>query len=812
MQFLFPSLAWGFLLVLVPLIIHLINLVRHRRTHWAAMEFLLESYRKHRRWVWLKQALLIASRMLAVAVAVAMLAQWVSGSRWLSFISQTTTHHYILLDDSASMADTGANGSAYQAALKAIQAIASSNEARDGLNLMTIIRTSRAAVASARSSSSSSPDGKPVEKPSENSSNTTLKADAVADILARTIPSNPESLLTKINATSPTSLECGFGEALELIFPLLQQSVAEKPIVYLLSDFRNKDWNNAQALRQQIQSIRRDEVDLQLVDCISDRHENLTLESISPKQEVLAAGVPAMMNITVRNHGLTPARNVTVRVQGIDYSDKEPEQKPSLAHSGLITELPPLVFDRIEPGESVTRNVQILFPRSGSHVVEAQLPPDALLSDNAARCVLDLQEGIRVLLIDGDPTRKHSFYLESALNPGGAAKTGLVMSHEGPEFLRDTDVGVLQNYACIFIQAVPAFDPRAIENLHRYVSRGGGLAVFFGEQMSIADYLRYNASWSKPIAGAENTTPLMPFQIKGPADLKSLTGESIPDMMAENHPISAPFFGLSNSPFQFVRIQRFVELESDFQNPNTSGTNTRPSSTEWKSVASLRNGQPLLIDHSVGEGRILFGMLAFDRQWTNWPQDPTFVVTALKMVGYLASFRLPETSRLAGTPLRWTFSSQEYLPETQILCPPPSGSNTKAILNVNAVPAGETLLQAGLDASTENASDETIRAIVAAGNFEWWVTTTQGARTVKNFARNTPPMEGDLEKITLPDLNRNLSGIKYSYKSSDAMGTSSALAGFSNRNMLLMFLLLGLLLFEQWLAWSASYHLPVRNS
>ena len=41
MQFLFQPLAWGFLLVLLPLLIHLINLLRHRRTHWAAMEFLL---------------------------------------------------------------------------------------------------------------------------------------------------------------------------------------------------------------------------------------------------------------------------------------------------------------------------------------------------------------------------------------------------------------------------------------------------------------------------------------------------------------------------------------------------------------------------------------------------------------------------------------------------------------------------------------------------------------------------------------------------------------------------------------------------
>ena len=125
MQFLFQPLAWGFLLVLLPLLIHLINLVRHRRTQWAAMEFLLESYRKHRRWVWLKQAQLIASRMLAVAIAVAMLAQWISGSRWLSLMGQTTVHHYVILDDSASMGDMASNGSAYQAAMGALQSIAS---------------------------------------------------------------------------------------------------------------------------------------------------------------------------------------------------------------------------------------------------------------------------------------------------------------------------------------------------------------------------------------------------------------------------------------------------------------------------------------------------------------------------------------------------------------------------------------------------------------------------------------------------------------------------------------------------------------
>ena len=43
MQFLHQPLTWAFFLVLVPLLIHLINLMRHRRVEWAAMEFLLEA-------------------------------------------------------------------------------------------------------------------------------------------------------------------------------------------------------------------------------------------------------------------------------------------------------------------------------------------------------------------------------------------------------------------------------------------------------------------------------------------------------------------------------------------------------------------------------------------------------------------------------------------------------------------------------------------------------------------------------------------------------------------------------------------------
>ncbi|MFN9437789.1 MAG: BatA domain-containing protein, partial [Planctomycetota bacterium] len=283
MQFVFQPLAWGFLLVLLPLLIHLINLVRHRRTEWAAMDFLLESYRKNRRWVWLKQALLIASRMLAMAILVAMLAQWITGSKWLAAFGRTTTHHFIILDDSASMADSANGKSAYQTALGALSTIASAANQGSQQHLMSIFRASRASLAANRARESEN---------SETNVATEAPADAIADLLARTIPADASGLLSKINSTSPTQLECSLNETLAAIGPLLQSDQSDRAIVYIMSDFRTKDWSNATILRQHLQSLSRGPVEIQLIDCVESRHENLTLSAIEPRQEVLAAGVP----------------------------------------------------------------------------------------------------------------------------------------------------------------------------------------------------------------------------------------------------------------------------------------------------------------------------------------------------------------------------------------------------------------------------------------------------------------------------------------------------------------------------------------
>jgi len=65
-----------------------------------------------------------------------------------------------------------------------------------------------------------------------------------------------------------------------------------------------------------------------------------------------------------------------------------------------------------------------------------------------------------------------------------------------------------------------------------------------------------------------------------------------------------------------------------------------------------------------------------------------------------------------------------------------------------------------------------------------------------------------LKKISSSDLLAGLRPIEAEYRVAESVAASTALAGLTNRQGILLALLIGLLLLEQFLAWSASYHLP----
>ena len=104
--FLNPALFWpGVAAVSVPIIIHLINRLNHRRVRFAAMEFLLASEQKNRRRILLEQLLLLLLRIMLVLLLMALIARLVLDPSQLSLFQGAKSHHVILLDDSGSMRD-----------------------------------------------------------------------------------------------------------------------------------------------------------------------------------------------------------------------------------------------------------------------------------------------------------------------------------------------------------------------------------------------------------------------------------------------------------------------------------------------------------------------------------------------------------------------------------------------------------------------------------------------------------------------------------------------------------------------------------
>src|SRR4051812_6958961 len=69
MTFLNPSLAFaGLACISLPILIHLLMRRRRKPIVWAAMRFLMEAYKRHKRRLRLEQLLLLAARCLLVAL------------------------------------------------------------------------------------------------------------------------------------------------------------------------------------------------------------------------------------------------------------------------------------------------------------------------------------------------------------------------------------------------------------------------------------------------------------------------------------------------------------------------------------------------------------------------------------------------------------------------------------------------------------------------------------------------------------------------------------------------------------------------
>jgi hypothetical protein len=724
--FVHPLLLWGLPIIGLPVLIHLINMMRHRRVEWAAMEFLIDSQKKHRTWILLKQFLLLLMRMAAIAAIVFLVAQPILRHQWSSLLGGMKTHHVILLDDSFSMSDHWDDTSAFAEAKRVIERIGSEAARRVQPQVFTILPFSRAV----------------------------RRHSAQNDLINYRVGNDFASKLAEtLKKFEVSQTDAGPAEALRSVIQLLGEPEDERRILYIISDFRAKQWNDPADLKKILQEWQATETEnIHLVNCIDQVRPNLAIDALQPEEGIRAAGVPWFMNVTVTNFSKSSAKNVSV----------------SLGEDGRVR--PSVMFAEIPPGQTAKERFQVNFQSEGSHEITARLESDAVAVDNYRFYTIDLPNDVPVLLVDGDAQARNAQFLSWAASPGGSVRTGLRPQVETPRFL---SLKPLDGFGAIMLANIERLDKSAIKALEQYAAAGGGVAFFLGES-SQAKF--FNDELYCDGKG------LFPLPLKSPTELPIDRLEIAPDVQVDKHFIFRIFAERRNSFLQSVMVHRYFAAPADWKPPTDSPVRV---------IARLRNGAPLALEQSFGKGRVVAFLTTAAPTWNNWARNPSFVVVLQDLQAYLSQRPASSSTHLVGDPLELTLDPAKYLAQVRFATP-----------NEAALPTATTDASPNEDGKLFAVFNETD----VNGVYEARLTRTDNSPEIRRYAFNVDPAEGNLAAVDKNQLAERLKGLKYEYEQASMFqSTTNEQTGYDLSELILYALVL-LLIGEQILAWSASYH------
>lgn len=736
MTFLFQSLlTLGLPLIALPVLIHLINLRRHRRIQWAAMEFLLESQKRNKKWILLKQMLLLLLRTAAIALIVFMLAGPVLQSQWGSFFGMGTTHHVVLLDDSYSMSDTWNQTTAIDEAKQAVGQLLDQATQQPGNQKLTLIKFSEAQELTAGSTAAVS------ELPLDRAKFEELTADLA------------ELQVTETDAGPDTAIQAALG--------LPEPTADESRIVYLVSDFRNRQWQENRQLRQRLEQLDDKVSQLQLIQCVDQTRPNLAITRLEPEAGLRAAGVESWFQVSVANYGDRPVQSVTVEITQDDHK------------------LPAVNIEEIPPGEQVSQRFRVLFPIAGAHQLQATLSSDAVEIDNTRYFACQVPSEFPVLVVDGSRDGDDGYYLSKALAPAGASKAGWRPQVERPSFLRNH--GRLKNFSTICLLDVPRLDDSEVEALEEYVRNGGGLAIFLGPQVQRPFYN------DRLFAEGEG---LLPLALDVPMQLLNDRKTATTDLRVSDHPLFRVFGGQRNSFLSLVAINFFYATDPELQ-----------PGAETQVLAELRNGEPWVVSKPFGEGKVVVHLTKLSPkptslgEWSNFGVNPVFPVYANELAGYLSSASRGYLLEEVGAPLELFIDESKYQPEVTIKPPAdsplPQSTITPQVVDAHYVVTSERTANSGV--------------------WEIELISREGKLEKQLVAFNPPPKEGDLHHFGREQLAQELPEVAYQFAYASQRNTGDhSLAGYQLSETLL-YLLLGALIVEQWLAYRTSYHQGATN-
>ena len=190
----------------------------------------------------------------------------------------------------------------------------------------------------------------------------------------------------------------------------------------------------------------------------------------------------------------------------------------------------------------------------------------------------------------------------------------------GESTILERDLG---GYDCVFLCDVAQFTASEARALDAYLGHGGSLVFFLGPQV-LAD--RYN----RELTGESGRPRVLPARLG--ATMKDAS--SAIDPLGFRHPIVRAFEGSAKSGLLTTPIGTRCRLEL----PPNSTANV---------VLAAADGQPLVVEQSIRQGRVVLVATSADLSWSAMPLWPSYVPLVQEILAWSPA------ERLAGGTWRW---------------------------------------------------------------------------------------------------------------------------------------------------------------
>ena len=751
--------------VAAPILIHLLARRRFKRIRWAAMDFLLEAQRRNRRRLRMEEWVLLAMRCAAIAMIGAMLARpFLQPSSVTAALSGAQrSERLFLLDDSLSMACTGADGSPWEASKEAVRRVIESVRRDAPDDTVTTLR---------------------LTVPEEPIDAGTFLTDA-----------QTANLLSRIEAMSPTLRSFDPAFSLSTAAKVLDQNPGiTNAIVYLLSDFQKSQWltgesgggkaraegdTGGRGLLASFADWAKENRGLRvvLVDLGEVGRSNHAITSLDPPRANVVAGASAPVRADVLNDSDAELRDV------------------DLATSLTRIQQGAQRVESVGARQTVHVNIEMEFPRAGWEHVRVEAPADGLSADNSRHLAVEVLSALRVLVINGEPATDaitdEVAFLSTALRPEGELFSGNELTIIDESQLADAK---LDEFHLVIAANVFAVSDSVVESLEAYVRTGGGLLIFLGDQV---DAEAYNASLYRDGAGL---LPGRLVETRAPSEpVRLIVTDRLHPAMAGLARDGDPL-GLGQIPFErYVSValpdspdmpeeqhEASDSLSADQTSTDAKGNNDR-NRTRIVAHFSDDNESPAIVERSFGEGRVMLVTTSVDKEWSLWPDHPTYLPAVMEMCQYMARTRGANAAVTIGQPIEFAVDLKRFEPEVRVRTPGFPSEPESVIAAVVGVEGGAAMARW---ANTE-----------AAGVYQFLLRDHDGSEEARWIAVNVDSVESRLAPCSDTELRRAMGDTPFEHvKGLDAV---SATVGDSRTEIwrMLLFAAAALLIGEQSLAW-----------